>query len=349
MLRLTLFAALLGTLTPTHATPSGSDLYARHCNACHPIDGSGGIGLPLTADKLDDVDNAYLFNTIRNGRPGRVMPAFKALSDAQVKALIRRLRKSTNTIAKTFEPTALNGDPEHGKTLFKRHCTACHGEKGDGEGQGASVTLSRERSFLVMPPAIANCGFQQSAGDRMIKHIISVGRPHSDMPAFGQKLGDGDLDNLVAYIRELGKTEAQRQAEQQRTTETSQLAYTVESPYDFETTVANLKTALSGANFRIFPERFLEQGVTDEFSVNRRQIGIRFCNFSELYGMLKTEPRLGVVPPCRITVLERPDGRILLVTPNLELVSSWFNNAELNDLWSDMEQTFTNIIDEATL
>ena len=348
MLRLILFTALLGALTPAHAAPSGKDLYARHCNACHPIDGYGGIGLPLTADKLDDVDDDYLFNTIRKGRPGRVMPAFETLSNAQVNALIQHLRLSTGAVAKAFEPAALNGDPEHGKVLFERNCAACHGAKGDGEGQGTGVTLSRERSFLVMPPAIANPGFQQSAGDRMIKHIIAVGRPRSGMPAFGRKLSDGDLNDVVAYIRRLGTAAAQRQAEQQ-ITETPQLAYITESPYDFETTVANLKSALSGANFRIFPERFLEQGVTDEFSVNQRQIGIRFCNFNELYALLKTEPRLGVVLPCRITVLERQDGRVLLVTPNLKLVAGWFNNAELHDLWSDMEQTVTHIIDEATL
>jgi cytochrome c oxidase cbb3-type subunit 3 len=65
--------------------------------------------------------------------------------------------------------------------------------------------------------------------------------------------------------------------------------------------------------------------------------------------MLKIEPRLGVVLPCRITILEREDGRVLLVIPNLRVVSRWFNNDELVGLWDRMEETFQEIIEEATL
>jgi cytochrome c oxidase cbb3-type subunit 3 len=131
--------------------------------------------------------------------------------------------------------------------------------------------------------------------------------------------------------------------------ESNRPTHVYESPNDFDTTVANVKMALSGANFRIFPDRFLEQGLVDEFSVNQREIGIRFCNFNVLYGMLKIEPRLGVVLPCRITILEREDGRVLLVIPNLRVVSRWFNNDELVGLWDRMEETFQEIIEEATL
>jgi cytochrome c oxidase cbb3-type subunit 3 len=107
--------------------------------------------------------------------------------------------------------------------------------------------------------------------------------------------------------------------------------------------------ALTGANFRIFPDRFLEQGLIDEFSVNVRQVGVRFCNFNELYGMLKVEPRLGVVLPCRITVMERKDGQVLLAVPNLRVIARWFNNDELVGLWDAMEETFAEIIEEVTL
>jgi len=65
--------------------------------------------------------------------------------------------------------------------------------------------------------------------------------------------------------------------------------------------------------------------------------------------MLKTEPRLGIVLPCRITILEREEGRVLLVIPNLRVVSRWFNNDELVGLWDQMEETFTEIVDEVTL
>jgi hypothetical protein len=40
---------------------------------------------------------------------------------------------------------------------------------------------------------------------------------------------------------------------------------------------------------------------------------------------------------------------VILVVPNLRVVSRWFNNDELVDLWDQMEESFIEIIEEATL
>ena len=166
------------------------------------------------------------------------------------------------------------------------------------------------------------------------------------MPAFGDgKLTDREIDDLVAYVRSF--EDQGRDVEPLDSDERPTHLYA--SPYDFETTVTNVKMALTGANFRIFPDRLLEEGLIDEFSVNTRQIGVRFCNFNVLYGMLKVEPRLGVVLPCRITILEREGGQVLMVVPNQRVVSRWFNNDELVNLWDRMAETFSEIIDEVTL
>ena len=87
--------------------------------------------------------------------------------------------------------------------------------------------------------------------------------------------------------------------------------------------------------------------VIDEFSHNTRQISIRFCNFKQLYNMLNIEPRLGVVLPCRITVVERTDGSVLLVAPNMRAISHWFNNNELEQLGNTMEEMITDVIEDA--
>lgn len=327
------------------ATPDGKALYIEKCAACHQFGGAGGIGLPLTAHKFRDYSDDYLFKTIRAGRPGRIMPAFEAMSDAQVHAIIGFLRTRTKTRERVYDTKPLHGDAVHGEALYAKHCVACHAEDGMGAGKGTGVTLSRKRSFLVMPAAIANSGFQHAATDRMIKQIITAGRESSGMPAWGKQLSQKDIEDLVAYVRVLGSKVPKRLvlAADERP------SHVYESPYDFKTTVANVKQTLVGNNFRIFPDRFLEQGVTDEFEVNQKQIGIRFCNFSELYGMLNIEPRLGVVLPCRVTIMERPDGQVILVVPNLRVISHWFNNDQLVELWDHMEETFNEIIEEATL
>ena len=47
--------------------------------------------------------------------------------------------------------------------------------------------------------------------------------------------------------------------------------------------------------------------------------------------------------------MQRQDGQVLLITPNLRVVSRWFNNDELVELWEAMEDIFQEIIEEATL
>jgi cytochrome c oxidase cbb3-type subunit 3 len=339
-----LFAIAVGG---AQAAPDGRALYVEHCSACHQMDGEGGIGLPLSTAKLADVSNGYLEKTIRIGRPGRVMPAFQRMSDAQVAAIVAFLRERSGTEDRVFGDEPVGGDAENGGALFAAHCAKCHGEDGSGEGPGTGVTMSRERSFLVMPASISNTGFLGSVSNPMIHRAIEVGRKTSGMPAFGDgKLSDAEINDLVAYVRSFEGRDRDTVAPLdpgERPT------HVHESPYDFETTVANVKAALSGANFRAFPDRFVEQGLTDEFSVNTRQVGVRFCNFNLMYGMLKIEPRLGTVLPCRITILEREDGRVILTVPNLRAVARWFNNEELVGLWDQMEETFNGIIEEVTL
>ena len=346
LLRLSSLLALCGLATGAVAAPDGRELYIEHCSACHQIEGQGGIGLPLPAEKLADVSDDYLRKTLRLGRPGRVMPAFQRLSDAQVDAIVGFLRKRTETTERVFSDQPVDGDAGRGQVLYTEHCVKCHGADGSGEGEGTGVTTSRDRSFLVMPSSISNEGFLASAPDGMIQRVIAVGRKWSGMPAFGgAKMTDAEINDVVAYVRSF-----EQQVEEPEPLEADERpTHVYDSPYDFETTVSNVKAALTGANFRIFPDRLLEQGLTDEFSVNTRQIGIRFCNFSVLFGMLKIEPRLGIVLPCRITIMEREDGSVILTVPNLRVVSRWFNNDELVELWDRMEETFVEIVEEATL
>lgn len=330
-----------------NAGPDGRALYIEHCSACHQMEGQGGIGLPLLNVKLADVSDDYLRKTIRLGRPGRVMPAFQRMSDAQVGAIVKFLRERSQTEEPVFSTEPVVGDADLGKALYAEHCLKCHGEDGSGEGKGTGVTLSRERAFLVMPASISNRGFLASTSDQMIHRVIEVGRKSSGMPAFGSgKLSDAEIDHLVAYVRTF---EQQAPASVTPLDPDERPTHVYESPYDFDTTVANVKASLTGANFRIFPDRFLEQGLVDEFSVNTRQVGVRFCNFNEMYGMVKIEPRLGTVLPCRITILEREGGEVILVVPNLRVIARWFNNDELVGVWDRMEADFNAIIEEVTL
>lgn len=327
------------------AAPDGEALFSENCAVCHQTEGRGGIGLPLNQGRLSLVSDDYLVKTMRMGRPGRLMPAFGTFSDAQVNAIVHYLREHYRTKGQEYTADSLGGDARKGAAIFAENCAVCHGVDGSGEGRGTGVSVSRERQFNVMPPAITNPGFLAAAPDGMIANIVKQGRPGGVMPAFGNEFSDAEVADVVAHVRELGKQAAARQPSRERL----ELSFIVDSPYDFKTTVQNVRQALTGTNFRIFPERFLEQGLTDEFSHDQKQISLRFCNFNQLFDLLNVEPRLGVVLPCRVTVVENEDGSVQLIAANMRTIAHWFNNDELEEAARKMAEAVESVLEEATL
>ncbi len=123
----------------------------------------------------------------------------------------------------------------------------------------------------------------------------------------------------------------------------------VDSPYNFDETVKRVQEAVISNDFRVFPDRYLEQGLTDDFSVNERQLVIRFCHFGKLYKVLKIEPRLGVVLPCKITVLEKEDGQVQMIYINAEALANVFDNKRLAAEAQGIAENYSDILDEVLL
>jgi cytochrome c6 len=77
--------------------------------------------------------------------------------------------------------------------LFKSKCVMCHGEDGSGNTPSGKALKAKDlRSDEV-----------QKNSDSGLTDIITKGR--NKMPAFGQKLKPDQIQQLVAYIRHLGK------------------------------------------------------------------------------------------------------------------------------------------------
>ncbi|NNJ92337.1 MAG: c-type cytochrome, partial [Gammaproteobacteria bacterium] len=185
------------------ASPDGEKLYQQYCESCHQTHGEGGIGLPLSSIKMAHVSNNYLENSIRLGRPGRIMPAYPGMSDAQVQAIIRYIRSWSDQPAKIFSSETIAGDLANGEQHYKKRCAKCHANDGSGEGDGTGVTKSRKRKFLIMPAAINNSGYLESVTDQEIREIIIADRDDSKMPTMQGKLTDQEINDVVAYVRSL--------------------------------------------------------------------------------------------------------------------------------------------------
>ena len=337
---------LLGITTGVVSKPRGGELYAAHCSACHGDTGNGGVGVPLSLPSfLDSVDDQFLRITIRHGRPGRVMPAFSYLSDAQVNAVVGFIRGWSKKPAPEFSDKRLPGDAQHGKQLFAGYCAACHGVDGEG-GRGTGVTFSRKRDLPVIAPALNNAGFLAAASDEMILHTLQFGREGTPMRSFlVQGLSEQDLIDLVSFVRSYEK---QQPVPGKRVATVAETTISAESSYTLEETVENLKDAIVSQNFILIREDHLEHGLVKEGEEDPSEIILHFCNFKFLFEALAVDPRVGMFLPCRVTVTE-VDGKVMVTAINPLYLSRLFNNDELSEYCKRMHEVYAAILEDATL
>ncbi len=84
-----------------------------------------------------------------------------------------------------------------GGTLYSAQgCAVCHGEKGKGDGAAAG-------GLPVRPPDFTSRERMITRSDPDLFWAITRGREKSQMPAYGQKLSENEVWDLVNYLRSL--------------------------------------------------------------------------------------------------------------------------------------------------
>jgi cytochrome c oxidase cbb3-type subunit 3 len=271
------------------------------------------------------------------------MPAFPALSDAQVNALVEHMRGWSDAPTVTHNTEPVKGDAKRGEQLFAKHCEQCHGENGKG-GTGTGVTFSRKRELPIIAPALNNSGFLAAATDTMIKDTLIYGREGTPMTSsLVTGLTETDIDDLVSYIRSF-----EAQPHDSAEDEVMPAVIVAESPYTVEETIENLKAAITDQNFTLIRTDYVEHGFVEEGKENKKQVVLHFCNFNFLFQALAIDPRVGVFLPCRVTVTEQ-NGKVQVATINPMRLSGLFNNDELKEACKEMTGIYEAIIEDAVL
>jgi mono/diheme cytochrome c family protein len=91
---------------------------------------------------------------------------------------------------------AAQGKAEEGQKLFDANCAKCHGPDGSGDTPIGKAVGAKD---LRLPEAL-------KLTDAQIYAQIDQGK--NNMPPFGGTLDKAKIDDLVAYVRVLGKKKA---------------------------------------------------------------------------------------------------------------------------------------------
>lgn len=327
------------------AESKGENLYLENCAICHGNDGQGGMGVPLSLnDFLKSASKNYIKQSIRLGRPNRIMPSFYWMPESDINEIVSYLDTWRKSPAPLWDSTAVKGDKQAGKILFQAKCASCHGENARG-GKGSGLHFSRSIGIPITPPALNNQGFLNAAPDTMLHYIILHGRDQTPMPS-ASKLGltKTDINDLVSYIRSFQLSSITHKALYNE--EPASLIQA--SPYSFEETVENVKRAITGSNFVHIRDQALTSGFDVETKNSPRQTIIYFCNFNFLYEALKIDPRVGMFLPCRVTVTEQ-DDKVHIMSINPKHLSQLFNNDALDESCDQMYELYTGILEDASL
>lgn len=176
--------------TSSTTADTGRRVFLRDCAWCHGTDGAGTNNGPSLVDVGAQAADFYL----RTGRMPLSSPdapvkgGEPAYGDATISALVQYVGSLGHGPA---VPPVAAGDPVRGRTLFLQNCAACH----SASGTGTILSTGQQAPDLW------------HTADQQVGEAIRIGP--GPMPPFGpHQLADRDVDDVVAYVHELGPKQA---------------------------------------------------------------------------------------------------------------------------------------------
>jgi putative heme-binding domain-containing protein len=224
------------------AIRAGRGLYGNRCAMCHGPDARGLEAPDLVGLWVSGMDDGDVFEVLRSGVPGSVMPSSSAPDD-EIWAVVAYL-KSLGTVPRWNTEA---GNPARGREIFAATCAQCHRVNGVGGRLGPDLSqLAESRSREAAISAIRDPGvsvdaeyrsvsLEPRAGGGPIRGIVKnedsfsiqimdtqerlqgflkadvevVEDQGSLMPVFGpDRLTDPDLTHVLAYLATLAESDS---------------------------------------------------------------------------------------------------------------------------------------------
>jgi cytochrome c oxidase cbb3-type subunit 3 len=112
--------------------------------------------------------------------------------------------------------------------------------------------------------------------------------------------------------------------------------------------LADLKQGIADNNYVFIRQQNLDSRLTNEPAENKQVILVYFCNFSMLNRALRTDNRVGVFLPCKITLVKRND-HVEMIAVNPKMISKKLNEEKLNAICNKLTQDYRLILEDATV
>lgn len=187
---LLLTAVLLPVLAPGDlaAQRTGAQVWAEACGNCHIL------------------QPANRYKAERWAIIMRHMQINARLTDAETDAVLEFLQAGARRTASaepkqdggiqvaSSDPSSVPVQGDDGADIFKRQCTACHGEKGEGNGPAAAALNPR-------PPDLTDTEVMGALTDEELRAVIEQGV--GSMPGFESILEPDELEAVLEYVRSL--------------------------------------------------------------------------------------------------------------------------------------------------
>lgn len=177
----------------SYAVNSGAAVFRTNCSQCHGSGAAGAKGYPnlLDDDWLWGGDIEAIAYTIRHGIRSRSddtryseMPAFgEFLEESEITAVVNYVL----SLSGADHDAALAAE---GATVFADNCESCHMEDGTGD---------REQGAPNLTDAIWLFGDDMDS----LTYTVTYAR-NSEMPTWGDRLSDAQINAVAAYVHQLG-------------------------------------------------------------------------------------------------------------------------------------------------
>jgi mono/diheme cytochrome c family protein len=94
------------------------------------------------------------------------------------------------------------GNAANGKELYTKHCAGCHGPAGKGDGPAA-------KAINPKPNDLTNKAYMAGLKDQYLFDLIQKGGAAVGksplLPPFGSKMKEGEIRDVIAYLKTLAK------------------------------------------------------------------------------------------------------------------------------------------------